>query len=277
MDPAMPSRRTQRDTANIRQALPEPLLAFDSGSAVVSDALARVESLKARYAAEQRGGRVLPNAVEAVRIELTYHSNAIEGSTLTLRDTQLVIEGRAPQGGKPLREIYEARNHDRALRAIEQWVADHPVGRPLSERDLLDVHGMVLADIDPAAAVRLRSARVLIAGARFVPPGSHKFGELIPGMLQLANRPGIHPVVQAAELHYNLVAVHPFSDGNGRTARLIMNYQLLQQGFPLTIIDVAERAEYLEALDEANAGRPERFTLFVASSVERSTRKLVGE
>lgn len=264
------------DGPSFRPSLPEPLLAFDAGSSEIDSALARVDTLQSRYLRERDARRILPNAVEAIRVELTYHSNAIEGSTLTLRETQLVIEGRAPEGGKSLREIYEARNHDRALRTIEHWVADRPRTAPLTERDILDVHALVLADIDPVSAGRFRTGRVLIAGTGFVPPGSHKFPALLPAMLGLANRSGVHPVIQAAELHYNLVAIHPFGNGNGRTARLMMNYSLFRSGFPHTIISVAQRSEYLAALDEANAGRGERFSLFVAGSVEQSILKLLG-
>jgi Fic family protein len=96
-------------------------------------------------------------------------------------------------------------------------------------------------------------------------------------MLELANLEGVPPALQAAELHYNLVAIHPFNDGNGRTARLLMNYHLLRHGYPHTIIEVGERAEYLTALEEANAGRCERFTAFVLHSVERSIRRLIGD
>lgn len=275
-DPAIPQRgRGPEHAIGGKPAILAPLLAFDAYSTSVGDALARVDALHAGYAAYRAAGRILPNAVEAMRVELTYHSNAIEGSTLTLRDTQLVIEGRAPEGGKPLREIYEARNHDRALRVIEKWVAERPALWPLTTQDFLDVHAIVLADIDPAAG-RFRSDRVLIAGTGFVPPGSHKFSDLIPGMIELANRSGVRPVLQAAELHYSLAAIHPFSDGNGRTARLMMNCLLLRHGFPHAIIDVSQRGAYLTALDEANSSRWERFGLFVSESVERSIQKLVG-
>jgi len=258
------------------EELREPLLAFEGPAAPPAEVLARLVAWRNRYRMAREAGYLLPNLVEAVRIELTYHSNALEGNTLSLRDTQLVIEGLAPEGGKSMRELYEARNHDRALREIEQWVAQRPMPTPLTERDILDVHAIVLADIDPAAG-RFRSERVLIAGSHFVPPGSQKFPDLIPRMLELANRQGIDPVVQAAEIHYNLAAVHPFRDGNGRTARLMMNYLLLRQGFPLTIIEVGQRAEYLSALDEANTGQWGRFALFIANSVERSIQRQLGD
>lgn len=261
---------------NATSAIPEPPLAFGDAAPEVRDPLARIDAAKARYQATLERGGVLPNSIEAMRVELTYHSNAIEGSTLTLRETQLILEGHTPSITKPLREIYEARNHDRALRMIEDWAATRPPSDPLSEKDLLAVHAAVLADIDVTAAGRFRSERVLIKGSRFVPPGSHKFQVLIPAMLALLSRPGIHPALQAAELHYNLVAIHPLADGNGRTARLLMNYHLLRNGFPLTIIEIERRAEYLAAFEHANAGEPDAFAIFVLDSAARSIDRLLG-
>ncbi len=263
--------------ADATHLLPEPLQAFRGLATAVAPELQAVEVAYARYREEKDAGQILANSIEALRVELTYHSNAIEGSTLSLRETQLVLEGYAPPGGKPLREIYEARNHDRALRMVERWAEDRPGRSPLTDQDLLDVHALVLADIDPSSAGRFRAGRVLIKGTRFIPPGSQTFDDLIPRMLELANMQGVHPALQAAEIHYNFVAIHPFSDGNGRTARLLMNYHLLRQGYPHTIIEVGERAEYLSALEEANAGRCERFATFVLRSVERSIRRLIGE
>jgi Fic family protein len=257
--------------------LPEPLQAFSGLAESVVSALRNVEAIYVKYREQRDAGRILANSVEAIRVELTYHSNAIEGSSLSLRETQLVIAGYAPTSGKTLREIYEARNHDRALRELEERVEKRPSPSTLTEQDVLDVHAYMLADIAPNSAGRFRSDRVLIKGTRFVPPGSHRFGELVPKMLELANLKGVHPVLQAAELHYNLVAIHPFTDGNGRTARLLMNYHLLRHGYPHTIIEVEKRAEYLTALEEANAGRCERFATFVLQCTERSIQKLIGE
>jgi Fic family protein len=207
----------------MNQPPPEPLRVFRGLVDAVAAELRDVEAAFTGYRRERDAGRILANSIEALRVELTYHSNAIEGSTLSLRDTQLVLEGYAPPGGKTLREIYEARNHDRALRMLERWVEERPRPSALTEQDLLDLHAQVLADIDPRSAGRFRDGRVLIKGTPFIPPGSHKFGELIPTMLELANLEGVPPALQAAELHYNFVAIHPFGDGNGRTARLVMN------------------------------------------------------
>ncbi len=257
--------------------LPEPLRLFRGLADAMAPELRDVEADHARYREERDAGRILPNSVEALRVELTYHSNAIEGSTLSLRETQLVLEGQTPARSKPLREVYEARNHDRALRMLELWTQERLLASPLTEHDLLDIHSQVLADIDPVNAGRFRSARVLIKGTSFIPPGSHKFDDLIPKMLELANAEGVPTVLQGAELHYNLVAIHPFSDGNGRTARLLMNYHLLRHGYPHAIIEVGERAEYLEALEEANAGQCRRFAAFILWSIQRSIRRLIGE
>lgn len=277
--PSLPDPRkpTEPGMPNMPLHLPEPLQSFRALAEAMATELGAVEAAYARYRLEKESGRVLPNSVEALRVELTYHSNAIEGSTLSLRDTQLVLEGHTPPSSKPLREIYEARNHDRALRMLERWVEQRPLSSPMKEQDLLDIQAEVLADIDPANAGRFRSARVLIKGTRFIPPGSHKFDDLIPGMLELANAEGVPAALQAAEVHYNLVAIHPFRDGNGRTARLLMNYHLLRHGYPHAIIDVGERAEYLTALEEANAGQCRRFAVFVLRSVERSISRLIGE
>jgi Fic family protein len=160
---------------------------------------------------------------------------------------------------------------------IEEWAETRPPTAPLTEQDILSVHAAVLADIDPQSAGRLRTERVLIKGTRFIQPASQKFEQLIPKLFELANRPGVHPAVQAAELYYNLVAVHPFNDGNGRTARLLMNYHLLRREYPLTIIEIERRAEYLAALEEANAGKWEAFAVFVARCIEGSIERLIGQ
>lgn len=258
------------------RAIPEPLLRINTNAAAIAPMLRRADDALARYRAQLHRGGVLPNSVEALRVELTYHSNAIEGCTLTLRETQLILEGQSPGVGKPIREIYEARNHDRALRVIEQWAETRSSTSEITEKDVLTINANVLADIDATSAGRLRTERVLIKGTRFVPPASHKFGVLLPALLDLANQAGVHPAAQAAELHYNVVAVHPFNDGNGRTARLLMNYCLLRHGYPLTVIEVERRAEYLAALEHANAGDPGPFVECVVSCIERSIERLVG-
>ena len=257
------------------RSLPEPLRSFRPLASVLQPRLVEADAIVARYrqAAEGAG---LSAVLDAIRIEFTYQSNAIEGNTLTLRETQLVIEGRSPAGEKPMRELYEARNHDRAIRLLDSTLNHRPTDEPIRERDLLDVHAAVLADIDNVSAGRYRAGRVLIAGTNYVPPGPHKFDTLMPALLAYAAAIDVHPLLRAAELHYNLVAVHPFVDGNGRTARLMASDLVRRHGYPYLIIDAGRRGEYLGALDEANAGRLEPFARFVIESAITSLGRVVG-
>lgn len=266
--------------ADFRSSIPEPLQSFHGAAPPLATRLLDIDRQAALLREHRATGRLLPNTVESLRIELTYHSNAIEGSTLSLRETQLIIEGKSPASERPLREIYEARNHDRALRAVEQWAAapiaaDGPIA-PLRQSDILAVHAMVLADIDSSAAGRFRSDRVRIAGTGFIPPGPQKFDQLILHMLGMVNDQTLHPALAAAELHYNLVSIHPFADGNGRTARLMMNYHLLRYGYPFAIIQVNERGRYLGALDEANHGNVEAFAGVVVDALSRILEALLA-
>lgn len=254
--------------------VPEPLQSFGFLEATSAERLAVADAIAARYRARRAAGRLPANTVEAVRIDLTYHSNALEGNTLTLRETQLVIEGFSPAAGKPMRELYEARNHDRALRQIERWAADRPAAA-LTSADVLEVHGLILAEINDAAAGRFRTDRVRISGSGHIPPGSPKFDALIPALLDLANRSDVHPVLRAAELHYNLAAVHPFLDGNGRTARLMMNHLLLRHGYPHAVIEVGQRVRYLAALEDANRGRLGPFADVVVDGLVRGAELLL--
>jgi len=256
--------------------LSEPLIDFSQASQQLRQRLQFLDRLRQRYDSEVRSGKVARNSLEALRVELIFHSNALEGNTLSLRETQLVLEGLSPPGGKTLREIYEARNHDEAFGTIETWITSRPPLTTLTLQDLLDIHKALMRDIDPAGG--LRFGRVLIKGTPFVPPGSHRFDNLIPCMLDLANMDRTtHPAIKAAELHYNFVAIHPFSDGNGRTARLLMNYWLMQRGFPVTIIDVSDRADYFNSLGLANLGDCNPFASFVVNCIEKSILRLIGE
>lgn len=236
--------------------------------------LDRLDTRVGVYRDARTSGRLLANTIEALRTELTYNSNAIEGNTLSLRETQLVIEGKTPPGEKSLHEIYEARNHDRAVRQVEAWVSDGHAAR-ISEHDLLELHAMVLRDIDVSSAGHYRTERVRIAGSSFVPPANHRFPELIAAAFERARSSDLHPALRAAEFHYNLVAIHPFADGNGRTARLMMNYLLMHADYPPALIEVRRRGEYLAALDDANHGRVEPLARRVLESIEQAMNQLL--
>jgi Fic family protein len=202
-------------------------------------------------------------------VEWTYHSNAIEGSTLTLRETEVVLHEGLTVGGKTLREHLEAINHKHAIDFVEALARET---EPLTENNLRQIHALVLKGIDDEEAGRYRRGQVRITGSEFVPPEAmavpglmHDFVEWLNGEAQ-----SLSPVERAALAHFRLVDIHPFTDGNGRTARLLMNLLLLRDGYPPAVVRREERLAYYEALDKAHAGETGPFVLMMAEAVERS-------
>lgn len=194
----------------------------------------------------------LKNIEETFDVEYTYESNRIEGNTLTLRETYLVVEKGMTVGGKPLKDHLEAVNHRDALAFMKGLAAGN---HPLTERVVLDIHTFILSGIDWSNAGRYRTVPVRISGARHVPPNPVKVPQLMEDLFACyeAARTTEHPVLLAADMHARLVNIHPFVDGNGRTARLVMNLILLQNGYVIANIsgDPSERTVYYDALDVA--------------------------
>ena len=203
-----------------------------------------------------------------LQIELTHGSTAIEGNTLTLRETQLLIdEGIAPSSPRKLREIYETVNHHKALLWLEQWAAG---SGPFSSEMLCTLHRFILASIDDERGGRLRNSPVMVVGAPVQPMRADKVPGALDDLAGWINDAGAQPVVAACEAHYRFVKIHPFFDGNGRTARLLMNGILLRHGYPLTVIAADDRSRYLHSLDEADRGKPADFFALIVECVERS-------
>jgi Fic family protein len=199
-------------------------------------------------------------------VEYTFNSNAIEGNTLTLRETQMVIEEGFTAGGKSLREVLEARNHPAAIAYVEELSK-----RSVEEADVLKVHAILFDGADEAAGA-YRTGQVRIAGADFMPPLPQ---EIKPRMIELmqwlrTNPDELRPVELAAVFHHRLVCIHPFFEGNGRVARLLMNCVLLKYGYPFVIVLRNDRRTYYRTLREADHGSPSPFVGFVARCVERS-------
>lgn len=205
---------------------------------------------------------------EKLTLEWTYHSNAIEGNTLTLRETKVVLEG-ITVGGKTLREHFEATNHRDAIHYVEAVVAKN---EPLTEWLIRNIHSLVLKGIDDNEAGRYRQENVVIAGASTTPPDFlHLPAEMDTLIRWHKEAAGTHPVERAAELHTRFVKIHPFVDGNGRTGRLLLNLELMKAGFPPAIIRKEDRLSYYDALDDACANGDYRaITRLVGEAVERS-------
>ena len=186
---------------------------------------------------------------ESINLEWTYNSNGIEGNTLTLRETQVVLEG-ITVGGKSIKEHLEVINHEKAILFLDDLVKDN---EPISEWNIKNIHQLILKDIDNENAGRYRKENVAIKGAIHIPPDYLKVPELM-GRLVLTynNWREYHPIIQAALLHGELVKIHPFIDGNGRTSRLLMNLVLMNKGYTPVIIKKESRLKYYEALDKAH-------------------------
>ena len=185
---------------------------------------------------------------ETMVLEWTYHSNAIEGNTLTLKETKVVLEG-ITVGGKSMREHFEAINHKEAIEWVESVVARE---EPFSERLIKSIHQLVLKNIDDSNAGRYRQENVVIAGAEHIPPDHLHLPTLMTELVQWYQQQNCHPVERAARLHVDFVGIHPFVDGNGRTARLLMNFDLMASGHLPVIIKTEHRLAYYEALDKAH-------------------------
>ena len=186
---------------------------------------------------------------EAINIEWTYNSNGIEGNTLTLRETQVVLEG-ITVGGKSIKEHLEAINHEKAILFLDDLVKDN---EPISEWNIKNIHQLILKNIDNENAGRYRKENVTIKGATHIPPDYLKVPELMEKLILTYNTwSEYHPIIQAALLHGELVKIHPFVDGNGRTSRLLMNLDLMNSGYNPVIIKKESRLKYYEALDKAH-------------------------
>lgn len=186
---------------------------------------------------------------ESINLEWTYNSNGIEGNTLSLRETQVVLEG-ITVGGKSIKEHLEAINHEKAILYLNDLVKEK---NPITEWNIKSIHQLVLKDIDDENAGRYRRENVTVKGATHIPPDYLKVPELMEKLvLNYENWNDFHPIIQAALLHGELVKIHPFVDGNGRTSRLLMNLDLMNHGYNPVIIKKGDRLEYYEALDMAH-------------------------
>jgi Fic family protein len=206
---------------------------------------------------------------ESLALEWTYNSNSIEGNTLTLQETKMVIEEGMTVKGKPMREHFEALNHQEAIDFLETLLSDKYI---LNTTDILDIHGLVLQKIEKDFAGRYRNSGVRISGANFVPPNALKINDLMNDLVAWYNdETNMLPlVVKVSIFHHRLVWIHPFFDGNGRTVRLVFNLLLMQHGFPPAIILKNDRKKYYDALNKANNGDYAKIVLLVLQAVERS-------
>lgn len=216
---------------------------------------------------------------DALDIEYTYESNRIEGNTLTLQETELVVNEGMTIAGKSMREHLEAINHAEAIDYIKDFARS---GVEISERTVKEIHALVLHGINRENAGCYRTVPVLISGSRHTPPQPYLIGEQMEDFMlrfrEMENQER-HPVLAAAYLHGELVRIHPFIDGNGRTSRLLMNLYLLRKGYVMVNLkgtDEGKRA-YYAALEASHVDKqPGVFQEFVAEAEVDSLRRYLS-
>ena len=220
---------------------------------------------------------------EKLRVDWTYNSNAIEGNSLTRGETLFFLREGLTVEGKPLKDFLEARNHYEAIQFLYEVIRSE---RPISEGLIKELNALLLSGVDHTPAVNQFNQPARKPAA----PGQYK---KLPNHVQLAdgtlykyvdpihvpeemekliqwtnqNLETTHPVITSASAHYNFVRIHPFDDGNGRGARILMNLILIKNGFPPAVIKNEERRAYLDALVQADKGNLEPFVTFVGKSL----------
>jgi Fic family protein len=208
---------------------------------------------------------------EQFALELTYNSNAIEGNSLTLKETFFVINEGLTIKGKPMRDHLEAKDHFEALEYLYKF-AEKEGKQNFSEVTLRTLHQLVLRETESEEAGKYRTGNVMITGSSHTPPDAleipQKIKELFEWFRKYKNK--IHIVELSAIVHHKITGIHPFTDGNGRTARLVMNLLLLQNGYPMTVVLNNDRRKYYDALSKADRGDYSVFVRFIAQAVERS-------
>ncbi|MHB1404846.1 MAG: Fic family protein [Desulfitobacteriaceae bacterium] len=188
---------------------------------------------------------VLQNYEKAFEVEYAHNSTAIEGNTLSLIETKVLLEDKISIGGKRLREIYEVVNHNKAYQYIKECIAE---GKPLNEKLVKDIHAILMENIMIGGIYR--NVDVYISGARHTPPAPNQAYQQIKNFYaDLPYKIEMNALELAAWTHAKFVKIHPFVDGNGRTSRLIMNYQLMINGFLPVSIAKESRLQYFDALE----------------------------
>lgn len=226
--------------------------------------------LAEKHAALERQ-RPLPPAIlaklsEDLRARLTYHSNAIEGNTLDLGETQLVIAHGVTIGGHTLREHLEATNHAAAYSFVLDLAQREGA---LDEAALLRLHALITNNLVETPGA-YRAGAVFISGSEHRPPPHRQVPGLMADWFAWLAGDGLAypPLIRAALAHEMLLAIHPFLDGNGRTARLVLNLQLLRAGYPVTLLLQGWRLTYIRALEQAHHGRYEPLVNVIGRAAE---------
>ncbi len=238
--------------------------------------LKRIDTLAIEWKATKPLNAVqLKKMREYFKTEYTFESNRIEGNTLSLQETHLVINEGLTIGGKSMTEHLEAINHADAIEFLYE-LAGMPT--QVTKRNLLDMHRLILKGIDRENAGKYRSIGVRISGSKHVPPEPYLLQSLMDDYFVHYKKQQhiLHPIILAAEMHERLVSIHPFIDGNGRTSRLAMNLILLNSGYTVANLkgDLDSRMAYYNALEKVQVNNDaDAFYCLVADAAEESLKE----
>ena len=248
--------------------------------------LSDFESLASRVGAMRGQGRLSPDVLYRIRkhfrIKNIYHSNAIEGNVLAVGETRQVVEHGLTITGKPLKDQAEARNLSHALDFLEELAGN--TATPITETDIRQLHAFVLDGLSDEAG-GYRSVPVAISGSEYAPPGPEsipaqmaEFGHWLSDVSVPADSTfaSVSGLLAAAAAHTWFVTVHPFIDGNGRVARLLMNLMLMRHGYPIAIITKEDRLRYYDALEFSQASDLTPFVVLLTECIEESLEEYVA-
>ena len=203
-----------------------------------------------------------------LNIKWTYNSTGIEGNSYTLNQTRILLAEGITIGGKRLVEHLEIIGHSEAIEYLEDIIENNV---ELTEREIKNIHSLVTKDIENVNSGAYRNNAVYISGSKHIPPQPYLVSEKMEELMLWYNNESknIHPIERAAILHGEFVSIHPFIDGNGRTARLLLNFELMKNNYPAIIIEIEEREKYFDALEVGNlSGNWDKFTEFVREKCE---------
>lgn len=247
-------------------------------SSEIQSLLSQLDSLKVELERLRYPADIHLNKVnEHFALQYTYESNKIEGNTLTLSETMMVVKEGITISGKSVNEHLEAINHSEAIELLFDFVNNNI---EFKESILLQFDGLILRGINRTNAGRYRSVNVRITGAEHIPPEPYMLVSLMEEYFTFYRvaQKCLHPVLLAAEMHERLVTIHPFIDGNGRTSRLVMNLILAMHGYPMAILkgDQESRLKYFRALEAVQIdGEPEPFYRLVIEAVTRTLEERI--
>jgi len=237
--------------------------------------LSKIDALQERINNTRPLGREeVDELKQYFKVGLTFSSNAIEGNSLTESETKVIIEDGLTIGGRPMKDLLEAVGHSQAFDYMWSLLKN----KEITERNIKSLHKLFFHAIDEKNAGKYRKRNVIISGSQY--------NDTIPSPAELtkamkdfvtdmsSKRQELHPVIFAALIHKNFVFIHPFVDGNGRVARLLMNLALIQAGYPITIIPPVLRPDYIQLLEKAHIDESE-FSKFIAEQVLQTQRDYI--